>query len=204
MDSYESNINERMKKGEKLPDRLDISLLKFFWQTSIVARNEEGHIPKFLKKIEVLKNFSENELRILSKFMHVRSFSPKEVIFSKSDLGVGFYFVFNGLVDIFKEEDTGESRKLVPVITLEKLDYFGELALLQKRNTRNVFAISRDGCELIGIFKPDVDDLIQQQPVIAAKLLQSISLVVASRLYSITKEVERLKFRVKQLENSKD
>ncbi|EQC52083.1 hypothetical protein, partial [Bacteriovorax sp. DB6_IX] len=53
---------------------------------------------------------------------------------------------------------------------------------------------------LLGFFKPDLDAMIHEKPVVASKLLQSVSLIVANRLYSVTQEVRRLKDRIQQLE----
>ena len=70
--SYEEEINKSLEKGEELPRKLDISMIKYFWQANPLSSSNGENIPKFLKGIEVLKNFSDNELRILSQYMHIR------------------------------------------------------------------------------------------------------------------------------------
>ncbi|MAF79136.1 MAG: hypothetical protein CME63_17810 [Halobacteriovoraceae bacterium] len=204
--SYEKEISEKIDKNEPLPEKLEISVLKYFWQSNPIMGKKVDSIPKFLRKIEVLKNFTENELRILAKFLHLRKFNAGERIFNQGELGVGFYFIYSGYTDLvvgeeIKNEATGE-RKPGHIITLEKYDYFGELALLQQNSTRNATAISRQGCDLLGLFKPDVDQLINIYPLIAAKLLQSVSLIVANRLFSLTREVQELKYKISTMENN--
>lgn len=198
MSSYEKDIQDKIEKGTELPDKLDISLLKYFWQASPLASSRMDTIPKFLRKIDVLKNFSDNELRILSQSFHLRVFTDGEVIFSQKDIGVGLYFIYSGQVDVKvgKEEEQDENI----VLTLDKHDYFGELALLQEGSVRNATAVSRDTTQLLGIFKPDVEHLIENHPVVATKLLQSISVIIASRLYSVTQELKRVKHKLNQLE----
>jgi CRP/FNR family transcriptional regulator, cyclic AMP receptor protein len=205
--SYEKEITQKIEQNEPLPKRLEISVLKYFWQSNPIMGKKVDSIPKFLRRIEVLKNFTENELRILAKFLHVRKFDAGEVIFNQSELGVGFYFIYSGYTDLIVSDTDSTSenkneKKAKHVITLEKYDYFGELALLQQISTRSATAISRQGCELLGLFKPDVDQLINIYPLIAAKLLQSISLIVANRLFSITREVQELKYKINKLENN--
>ncbi|EQC43327.1 cyclic nucleotide-binding domain-containing protein [Bacteriovorax sp. Seq25_V] len=197
--SYEKNIEDR-----KI-DRVDISLLKFFWQINPLLKTAKNKIPKFLRNLEVFKNFSDYELWELSKALHSRTFEKGDIIFRENDLGVGFYFIVRGNVDIVIENDhsvTGETTELHSkvVVSLEKNDYFGELALLQERHLRNATAVAKEPCELLGIFKPDLDIIINERPVIASKLLQSISLIISNRLYSVTQEVRKLKDRVKVLE----
>jgi CRP/FNR family cyclic AMP-dependent transcriptional regulator len=203
--SYEKEISEKIKKSEDLPQKLDISMVKYFWQANPLSSSKGSNLPKFLRKIEVLKNFSENELRILSKFMHLRSFENKEVVFRQHDLGVGFYLLYSGHVDVIvdsdKEIDTERSNYL---LSLERRDYFGELALLQENSARNATVIARGNTELVGIFKPDVEMLISNYPVVAAKLLQSVSLIIANRLFSVTREVRELKYKISQAEVGKN
>jgi CRP/FNR family cyclic AMP-dependent transcriptional regulator len=205
--SYEEEINKNIQENKKLPEKLEISVLRYFWQSNPLIGKTTDSIPRFLRNIDVLNNFSENELRILAKFLHLRKFQPGEVIFKQGDLGVGFYLLYSGYADIIVESnEEGMNGKLDSkhILTLEKSDYFGELALLQEISIRNASAVSRQGCELLGLFKPDIEELINHHPVIAAKLLQSISLIVANRLFSLTREVQELKYKLGALEKEQD
>lgn len=206
--SYEEKIKGKINDGEELPQKLEISVLRYFWQSNPVINKKSDSIPRFLRKIDVLNNFTENELRILSKYLHLRKFSPGEIVFKQGDLGVGFYLIFSGYTDVIVETSSldkeGQSEGTKHVLTLEKFDSFGELALLQETSVRNASAISRQGCELLGIFKPDVEEMINSYPIVAAKLLQSVSLIVANRLFSLTREVQQLKYKLSTMEISKN
>lgn len=204
--SYEKEILEKIDGNGPLPEKLEISVLRYFWQSNPIMGKKVDSIPKFLRKIDVLKNFTENELRILAKFLHLRKFSAGETIFNQRELGVGFYLIYSGYTDIVVAgTDSLENEKeknLGHILTLEKYDYFGELALLQQNSSRSATAISRQGCELLGLFRPDLDQMINIYPLIAAKLLQSVSLIVANRLFSITREVQELKYKINILEKN--
>ncbi len=204
MGSYEDNI----KSGADKSKRIDISTIKYFWQISPLSGVRSENIPKFLRKIDVLKNFSDTELKILARYFHHRQFANEETIFKQNDLGIGFYFVFSGHVNMIvggEKYHSGIDDDIEPkaeefVLSLDRGDYFGELALLQDTSLRSATAIAKESCELLGIFKPDLEELINCDPVVASKLLQSISVIVANRLFSITKEVGRLKYKLSQLE----
>jgi len=198
MNSYEKEMHQKIESNSQLPDKLDISLLKYFWQASPLSGSRMDSIPKYLRKIDVLKNFSDNELRVLSQSMHLRVFTDGEVIFNQKDIGVGLYFIYSGQVDVKVENEEDRNENIV--LTLDKHDYFGELALLQEGSVRNATAVSRDTTQLLGIFKPDVEHLIESYPVVATKLLQSISVIIANRLYSVTQELKRTKYKLNQLE----
>ena len=203
MNSYESDKQQNPNRFDE--DKINISLVKYFWQANPFTSSKENTIPKFLKKIDVLKNFSENELRILANSMHFRRFSEKEVIFRQNDVGIGFYFIYSGRVDVIiageGQEDGDNDQKLgTYLLSLGRSAYFGELALLQENSLRNATVIAREPTELLGIFKPDIENLIQTNPAVVAKLLQSISLIVSQRLTSMTREIRELKFRIAELE----
>lgn len=203
--SYEKEISKKIDNDEALPKKLDISMLKYFWQANPISSVKGDNIPKFLRKIKVLKNLSDNELRLLSHSLHLRSFENEEVVFRQHDLGVGFYFVYSGNVDVTvdsgKEKGEGKSNYL---LSLDKHDYFGELALLQDSSMRNATVVARGSTQLLGLFKPDIEALISNHPIVAAKLLQSISLIIANRLFSVTREVRELKYKLSQIRQGQD
>lgn len=205
MDSYENEVKDKLTKGEKIQEKIDIPIIKYFWQANPLTPSNVETIPKFLRKINVLKNFTDNELRLLSKSMHHRKYSMGEKIFKQNDIGIGFYFIFDGQIDIMIEnQHIGEKNQIDNsmkiILSLDKYDYFGELALLQESSVRNATSVAKDRCELIGIFRPDIEELINDYPIVATKLLQSVSMIVANRLHSVTSEVRRLKARLKTYE----
>jgi CRP/FNR family transcriptional regulator, cyclic AMP receptor protein len=202
MGSYENETKRELDNKTEVPGKLDIGTLKYFWLSNPITGNKKDSIPKFLREIEVLKNFTENERRILSNSLHMRNFDDNDVIFKQGDVGVGFYFLYSGHVEITiaaEESENSEAQEGEYVLSLDKGDYFGELALLQDRNLRNATITTRGGCTLLGVFRPDLEEMIDNHPVVAAKLLQSISMIVANRLFALTKEVKTLKYKLQQV-----
>lgn len=212
--SFEKEIGGQIAREESIPDRINISILKYFWQASPLSGGGSQVIPKFLRGRRIFKNFSDNELRILSGYLHHRSFSLNEVIFNQGDSGVGFYFIFSGQVDMFardpeenkktdlqKLEDlsSGKSSSASYVTSLEQGDLFGELAFLQENAVRTATAIAKANCELLGIFKPDMEEIIDDYPRVGAKLLQAVALVLAARLSDIASDMKALKHKMMHL-----
>ena len=154
--SYEKEVKEVGIKESRLSTRIDFGMMKYLWMANPLSRVRKDSIPRFLRNVELLKNFSDNELRILAKFMHNRKFSESDVVFREGEIGIGFYFIFSGLVELSKADyghEVGEEKFLV----LDEFSYFGEMALLQDGNPRSATAIAKSPCELIGIFKPDLE-----------------------------------------------
>ena len=197
--SYEKEIKDAGANKLELTKKIDFSMMKYLWMANPLSGARNHSIPKFLRNVELLKNFSDNELRILSKYLHNRKFSEGEVVFRAGEIGIGFYFIYSGNIELSHddlESDVSSEKFLV----LEEFSYFGELALLQEGNQRTATAMARNKCELVGIFKPDLDNLIVRHPVIAAKLIQSISIALADRLYFLTNEASKMYKKIKQME----
>ena len=99
--SYEKELMDKVQKGEILPDKLDIPILKYLWDASPLGFGAKENIRSFFKKISILNSFSDNEIRLFTKFLHRREFIANEVIFRQGDSGYGFYFIYDGSVNIY-------------------------------------------------------------------------------------------------------
>lgn len=200
--SYEKDMMERAHKGEVLPDRLDVPLLKYLWDASPVSFRTKENYHEFFKKISILSSFSDNEIRLFTKFLHRREFIANETIFSQGDSGYGFYFIFQGSVDIYtnhlnnNSEDKGEF-----VIRLDRRQYFGEMGLLEDFNRRSATVLAHENTVLLGIFKPDLEKMLELYPVLGAKFLRETALIMANRMGQLTREIMLLKKKIKELEN---
>lgn len=207
--SIESKTKHDYKTAKTLPEKFQISVLKYFWQASPLSSSKKDTIPKFLKQLKILGDFSDTELRTLSKFLHVRSFASDEIIFEQNETGFGFYIIFTGHVDILARKNADQDEtdvvgldELIHVASLERNDYFGELALLQEDSIRTATAMAREHTVLLGMFKPDMDELLEYHPHVAAKLLKSISMILANRLSMVTSEIKSLKYKLSLAEKN--
>lgn len=198
--SYEKEMMDKINKGESNADRLDIPLLKYLWDASPLSFLTKESYHDFFKKISVLSSFSDNEVRLFTKFLHRREFMTNEVIFKQGDSGYGFYFIFSGSVNIYanhnaQNEDQGEF-----IIRLDKRQYFGEMGLLEEFNRRSATVTAAENTVLLGIFKPDLERMLEQYPVLGAKFLRETALIMANRMGQLTREIIVLKKKVKELE----
>ncbi|MCO4753878.1 MAG: cyclic nucleotide-binding domain-containing protein [Bacteriovoracaceae bacterium] len=200
--SYEEDIKSRTGTDSFKEDRLNIPILKYFWQASPISGARQKGIHKFLRKVAVLDNFSDYELRRFSQFLHVRNFHPGEKVFLEGSGGFGFYLILSGNVDISTSgvDESGASTQQL-ITTLSGGEYFGELALLEERSVRNATAQARGQVTLLAFFKPDLNELIERYPVVASKLLRSVSLIVSRRFKAVANELKILKERIKVLES---
>ena len=87
--------NDSEKKEFK---KVTIPVVKYFWSSSSLVGKKVKNIPKFLREVDVFTDLSSNELRILTKFLHIREFASEELIIKKGQKGIGFYLIYSGQV----------------------------------------------------------------------------------------------------------
>lgn len=196
--SYEKDIMDKLSRGEPSPDRMDISILKYLWDASPISFKESYH--DFFKKISVLNSFSDNEVRLFTKFLHRREFTTNELIFKQGDSGYGFYFIFSGAVNIYANHNPQSEEQGDFVIRLEKHQYFGEMGLLEEFNRRSATVVAAENTVLLGIFKPDLEKMLEIYPVLGAKFLRETALIMANRMGQLTRELIAMKKKVRELE----
>ena len=197
--SYESEIKKKTGTNSFGDDRLNIPVLKYFWQASPLSGARSKGVHNFLRKVRGLDNFTDYELRRFSKFLHLRSFHAGEKIFLEGSGGFGFYLIYSGNVDIISG-GTGDDQGQI-ITTLGEGEYFGELALLEERSVRNATAQAKNQVTLLAFFKPDLDELTERYPVVASKLLRSVSLIVSRRFKAVANELKVLKEKLKVVES---
>jgi CRP-like cAMP-binding protein len=198
--SYEQEMIEKVSKGESKSERLDIPLLKYLWDSSPLSFKTENNYHDYFKKVTVLNSFSDNEIRLFTKFLHRREFMGNEVIFRQGDTGYGFYFIFHGAVNVFANHTDSSMDHGEFIIQLDKYQYFGEMGLLEEFNRRSATIIAHENTVLLGIFKPDLERMLEFHPVLGAKFLRETALVMANRMGQLTREIMALKKKIKELE----
>lgn len=197
MESYENEMQKKHGSDSYEENRLDIPILKYFWQAGPLSGSSKSSIHNFLNSIGVFNHFSDYEIRLFSKFLHMRFFTPGEIIFKEGDGSFGFYIIYNGCVDIFAGADNSK-QKASNVATLSKYEYFGELSLIEANTRRNATCIAKDSVTLLAFFKPDLDELIEKYPAVAVKLLQAISMIIATRFTSATNDLKLLRDEIEK------
>lgn len=198
--SYENEVKKKAQEGNLDLDRVDIGVLRYLWQSGPFSLRGPDNLPRFLTQVTILNSFTSNELRIFSRYLHKRTFNTGEVVFRQGDAGYGFYFVFEGAVSVVHTSGQGSEALEHTIATLERYQYFGEMGLLQEYNRRNATIVATAPSTLIGVFKPDLEALLDAHPVVGAKFLREISLILANRLGALMETVTQLRHRLGESE----
>ena len=75
-----------------------------------------------IKKLYLFRSLSNERLKNLIENLHIEVFEEGKTIFMQGSLGEAFYIIKQGIVEIYKDD--------VLIRSINKLDYFGERALL--------------------------------------------------------------------------
>ena len=163
-----------------------INLLEYFWSNTFLSVKNEKNLPFILQQTELFSDLSAIEIYELLNHMNLRNFSEGEYVFQADDYGMGFYIILSGSVDIITSKTKNEDSESFPQnITLFPTMYFGEKNLLLEKSKRNVFAKANSDCLLAAILKPDLDNLIDKKPRVAAKFIKILSRISLKRLDEI-------------------
>ena len=195
-----------MSKGDyeeqvKSSQKVNQNIASYFWTASPLYRSKKGGLHSFLRKIDVLKNFSDMELYTFSKFLHLRNYDENEFVFKEGDRGFGFYLVYTGNVKIFTQDSNGEQSFITD---LEKYDFFGELSLLEQSARRSASVVAGANTTLLALYIPDFEEILNSRPLIGAKILKSLSLITTRRFFAVTNELKRLKMKIKEYEQNQE
>jgi CRP-like cAMP-binding protein len=144
-------------------------------------RGREGDILPVLRTIPIFEGLGFNDLKKIELIVHKRTFMPNEIIFYERQPGAGMYIIKRGLIKLTKT--VNEER--VKISELKDGEFFGEMSLLDDY-PRSAEATAVEKTEALGIFRPDLFDLIESNPKLGYKILLRLSKRLASRLRETT------------------
>lgn len=141
-----------------------------------------------LRRIPLFKEMRKSELLEFEKIIHRRRYKPDETIFWEGEPGVGMYIVQEGRVAIFKNVSEQHREQLAK---LRSGEFFGELALLDE-SPRSATAVALKETKILGLFRPDLLDLIKRHPRLGNRFLFHLAELIGERLKHTNEELQSL------------
>ena len=151
------------------------------WSNIFARRKKDSNDPRqILAEIPIFCDLKRGEIKEIERIVHVRQYEPGEFVFQEGDVGAGMFVIAKGRIDIILEsrEENGAPKRLA---TLGERDFFGELSLLDK-DRRSATAKASEVSILIGLFRPDLLDLIERNPRLGSKVLINVARIIGERL----------------------
>lgn len=141
-----------------------------------------------LKENILFSTLTPRELTYLTELVYERVYQPNEPIFQQDDRGLGMYIISRGKIAI--QSQSLHDQVLVTV--LGDGSFFGEMALIDRENSRTASAVALERSVLIGFFISDLSEILERKPVMGVKILFQLSSVLAKRLQETTKKITQL------------
>lgn len=178
-------IHSPLKRGVTL--KRDGARIKMFGK-----KNSESEILKStLKECDLFNGFSSGDLKSLLEISHIRDYSEGEAVFTQSTVGLCFYLIVKGSVNIVTENQA--SRQILK--KLSQGEYFSEVHLFSE-NVHSVTAEAAELTRLIVFAKPDFEDLVKKEPKLGNKTLLRFLEYFGLKLDELYRENRELKTKL--------
>jgi CRP/FNR family cyclic AMP-dependent transcriptional regulator len=167
-----------------------------FWSNIFRRRDkEEADVLDLLKKVPIFQDLGRREFNKIESILHRRNWNADEGIINEGDPGLGMYIIVAGEVRITQVGEDGGQQQLA---TLTGGDFFGEQALLDE-SPRTASAYANETCRIIGLFRPDLLELIESNPRLGLKIVMRLSQMISVRLRHTNRLLKEARMRVKQV-----
>lgn len=119
----------------------------------------------FLKKIHLFHGLEEEEFAAIAAELDEVNYPAGSVIFEQGSKADSFYLIYGGSVRIVRKQNRQEFQ----LARLVREDYFGEMALIEKR-PRSATVVALTDTSLLVISRADFEKLFKQKPHLKVNL----------------------------------
>ena len=141
-----------------------------------------------LSKVSFLRELTPDELDRVLSIARVVRYGKDAVLFKEGDPGAALYIVVDGSVRVSKVVPGAKDEA---VAFMERGGCFGEMALIDEF-PRSADAIAQTDCRVLFFDKDVLLDLLQEDPVIARKILWAFCRTLSMRLRETTDRIVSL------------
>ncbi len=160
---------------------------KLMWETLTRWKKSSPELDRiqFLKTVPFFNELSNWQLKKVSEIVFERSYDAHELIFEQGQPGAALFLIVAGEVTVEIIKDS----LVIPLATLEKGSFFGEMALLDEA-PRSASARSVDGTKTLALYRNDLNRLIHTDPATACHIYRALARIVGDRLRSTNELVQ--------------
>lgn len=154
-------------------------------QTRLEQLESLGDATQFASKLHGLitfsplfENFSLAEILLLSRFMLVYRADPGAELIREGEAGDFMVLLIEGRIEVFKQ-DRQNAPRLIALITPGQS--FGEMSMIDGE-PRFASCIAAESCLVAVLTREELARIILEQPVLGAKILMELVLMLSQRL----------------------
>lgn len=131
----------------------------------------------------------EDELAYLGAKLVLRRVARGQPVFRRGEPGDAMYVTVRGQIGIRLPDPRGPDHPTYRLVAFAPGVVFGEMGLL-RHATRSADAVAEEDTLVLELSRADFDLLAAERPTLYGKLMLSLSLHLASRLRSVTDELQ--------------
>ncbi len=165
------------------------------WGNIFGSPREKKVIIETLGQLPAFEGLSKNDLAQVERVTHERRYKAGEPVFDEKMPGAGMYIVLSGEVVI--EKLIGDDNK-IELATVGEKCFFGELALIDEM-PRSAGARAKIDSVLLAFCKPDLENLLEHNPGLAARIVRNVAKMICRRLVETNNRMEALETRISTL-----
>lgn len=158
------------------------------WAYVFGPPKDKRAVIELMQTLPAFDGLTLKELVTIERSLHVRNYSSGEKIFGEDMPGAGMYIIREGEVVITKKID---DDKEVQLAVITKNNFFGEMALIDE-SPRSASAIAQKDTVLLAFCQPDLENLKDRNPPVAAKIITNIARLICKRLVKANENLEIL------------
>jgi aspartate ammonia-lyase len=140
---------------------------------------EKQHMVTFLKRVELFRELSENELEVFIGQFEEKNFKPGQYLFQEnSPANKYLYIIYEGEVELFKKTPFGEEKRLT---FFAKFDFIGEGTIMADApHTTNARAMK--ATRVLCLSRENFTGLFEAHPAVGLNIFKQISKVISRRM----------------------
>lgn len=139
---------------------------------------EIGVINEFIKEIELFKDLSDDECKVLAENIEVKRYKKDSIIFSENNPRKYSFLIYDGEVELFKRTPFGEEKRLA---FFGKYDFLGEGAFMDDY-PHSTSARALLDSTLLTISRDSFNVIFRENPSVAVKILSRVARVISRRI----------------------
>ena len=148
---------------------------------------ERERLITFLLEAPIFDNLEPAEIMEIIHIIEVQPLQAGEVVFSEGDAGDAWYVLYSGSVDVIKNTPHGENR----IASLSPHSCFGEMSILDSL-PRSAMVRAAEDSVILRIPRSTFDELLNNDDLIAYKLIYHMAILLAHRQRATTETLSRL------------
>jgi len=126
----------------------------------------------------LFENFNLAEIRLLSHFMEAYRAGPGQEIIHEGEQGDFMLLMIEGSVEVFKQ-DRWNTPKLIATVDAGKT--LGEMSMIDGE-PRFATCVAAEPCVIAVLSRENLARIILEQPILGAKILMELVLMLSQRL----------------------